>query len=142
MIVFLMLMLLPITLFAQTIETCAEWWECPYRSPVDEPTYRYVSIDDLNLPFTWVEIEIPGNKAFVCVAEPLPPGDSADCTRLTRAQVRGSRLRPPFRAYWDAATNSIQFIGPRRKFNVESIKRRIKDSALADTILQERNDQN
>lgn len=134
-------MLLPAIGLTQTIETCAEWWECPYRSPSEEPNYRYVSLNDLQLPFAWREIEIEGNKAMVCLAEPMPEGDSAGCTRLNRGQVRGARMRPPFTPYFDTATNMIKFHADRpRKFNVDGILRGIKDTTLDETLLKDRNE--
>lgn len=136
MFIFLMLMLFPVAVFAE----CAEWWDCPYRSPSDEPNYRYVSLADLDLEFEWKEIEIEGNRALVCLSEPMPAGDSADCARLDRGQVRGARLRPPLRAYFDTTEGVIKFTTERRRFSAELLKRHINDSAISDTILDDRNE--
>jgi hypothetical protein len=121
----IMLLLLPTILWAE----CAEWLLCPYRSRVEQPNKRYVSLDDARLSFEWKEIEVEGNQALVCLSEVAPANITVttSCTPTPRPLVR-NLLISPYQPYFDG--ESIKFRGTKRPFDVRMIKRRINDSAL------------
>ena len=107
---------------AIALAECAEWWVCPYASPDGDSNTRYVSIDDLRLPFEWNEIEVSGNRAIVCLSRPMPDGDTFGCREISCEQLRDMLTRVP-----------------GRRFDPRAIRKRIQDSCLPYNYIRGRN---
>lgn len=121
---FWMLLLLPTLVYAE----CAEWLLCPYRSPVTDPSYRYVSVDDYQPRIEWTEIEVKGDRALVCLQQPKPADLDEGCTQITRGQIRALAVEPDEPYFEDG---QIKFNATRKRaFNYEALRERIRDTAV------------
>lgn len=122
--IFWALLLLPTLVYAE----CAEWLLCPYRSPVTDPSYRYVSVDDYRPRIEWTEIEIAGNRALVCLSQPKPDDLDEGCTNVSRGQIKALAVEPD-EPYFDGT--QIRF-NPAVKmpFNYDALRARIRDTAV------------
>lgn len=121
---FLLAMLLPAMVYAE----CAEWLLCPYRTPENEPRYRYVSIDDYQPRIVWEEIEVAGNRALVCLQQPKPADLDEGCTKLNRGQIKNLAVEPD-EPYFDGT--EIKFNSAVKvPFNYDRLRERIRDTAV------------
>lgn len=119
------LLLLPTLVYAE----CAEWLLCPYKSPPDDPSYRYVSIDDYRPQIVWSEIEVRGNRALVCLQQPKPDDLDEGCTSINRGQFR-ALAQEPDEPYFE--NGEIKFNASKRvPFDFDALRKRIRDTAVS-----------
>lgn len=122
-------LLMPTFSYAQ-IE-CAEWYVCPYRVRSDDPLTRYLSIADARLGVRWVEIEVDGNQAIVCLQEVFDIPGGYECSRVPRGRI-APFLKPPRVPFNDGGT--IGFSDRTRSFRKREIRQKIRDSIVDDKI--------